>query len=327
MTHGKGADRDRYLHSADGASHDSAPRKSQPPHGIGQQVGTPQLGDAGHPEHGGHHEEGPYQPPHVGDANHMAATGAKRIRLVRLTAIIMVVAACGSGTATRSAVTSTTAPGPPTTPTTAGSTVRDVIYHDEFSDRGSGWPERSDASSSTGYSSEGTYLISVRPGGTVVQSVPTSPALANVGNIAVEVVASQRSGPGMVGAVCRAGAGTAGYEFLLDPLGDTWVIVKRTEAGVATELKRGAGGTAVLAPPAPNRMRIDCSTASGAGPGNPPRLVLSVNDVPLGEVVDTTEPFVVGLPGVVAVRAAASSNAQGPLEAAFDDFVVHQKPG
>jgi len=205
--------------------------------------------------------------------------------------------------------------------------VRDVIYHDDFSDRGSDWPEQKDGSSSTGYSSDGTYLISVRPGGTVVQSVPTSPALANVGNVAVEVTVSQRSGPGMVGAVCRAGDGPAGYEFLLDPAGSTWVITKRTDAGVSTELKRGRAETAVRAQPAPNRMRIECSTASGAGPGNPPRLALSVNDVALGEVVDTTEPFVVGRPGVVAVRSAATSVADAPVEAVFDDFVVHQKSG
>jgi hypothetical protein len=177
------------------------------------------------------------------------------------------------------------------------------LYHDDFTDPSSGWPQASNEKGSLGYA-DGSYQILVRPDHFDLWAVSGH----DYGDVQVETDATVLAGPASdrFGLICRYEDTSHFYVFYISS--DGYYGIAKVSGGITTMLGQDmmAYSDAIQQGEGPNHLRFDCIGNSLTG---------SVNGQVLASGSDADFPR--GDAGLI-----AGAFDQGGVEVGFEHFEV-----
>jgi hypothetical protein len=155
-----------------------------------------------------------------------------------------------------------------------------VIFREDFTDPGTGFPAGEDSGTRSGYIN-GTYQLLFKRAATTWQG-GTTPSIAVI-RVEADVTVVDAPGPTLAGLACVSGQGeasTIGYFFLISPR-DGGYSIDDGESVIAVDRRPGAVRTG---PGATNHVVGHCT---GSVAGRPARMVMFVNG---RKVLETNQP-------------------------------------
>jgi serine/threonine protein kinase len=148
--------------------------------------------------------------------------------------------------------TSTSMPRPTLTPTRSSIPVSTILFQDDFSDSGSGWPRTSENDYAGEYVN-GAYNIVVKTPSGVVFPSPGGP----FSDVIIEVDATKNGGPdnSILGVTCRY---TAGNYYLLLISSDGYAQIAKRTGGDFGQIVDWQASSAIKQGNARNHVRAEC---------------------------------------------------------------------
>jgi hypothetical protein len=180
-----------------------------------------------------------------------------------------------------------------------------ALYHDDFSDPGSGWPQATSAKGILGYD-QGAYRMQVLSPGYDLRAVPGQ----FFSDVQIEVDTTRVSGPvyNQFGVTCRFQDLNNFYFFVISS--DGYYAIGKIKDGVTTLLGQEmmAYTSTIRQGSVPNHLRFDCILKSLKGFVN-------------GQAIAITEDadFSRGDAGII-----SGAFTEGGVDVSFDNFVVYK---
>jgi hypothetical protein len=130
-----------------------------------------------------------------------------------------------------------------------------ALYHDDFSDPGSGWPQTTSTNGTLGYSN-GAYRMLVQSPGYDLRAVSGQ----SYGDVQIEVDTTRLAGPvyNRFGLICRFQDANDFYFFVISS--DGYYAIGKIKNGATTLLGQEmmAYSASIFQGSGPNHMRFDC---------------------------------------------------------------------
>jgi hypothetical protein len=193
----------------------------------------------------------------------------------------------------------------------------DLIFRDDFSTPSTGWDVFDDGGF-YGHYEDGSYVLGVPAGFKVGGDFNTSTQeLSTLGDVRVEATGRLRgNSDALLGLVCRAQTSRNYYSFLIQGDGSYYIGENH---GSRFEEFSSSSSPAIVPGEAPNRIAIECVD----GPDGV-NLRMFVNGIALDTALDTVDPIASGAAGF---RVESRRLGRGPMEAAFDDYLITAPTG
>jgi hypothetical protein len=176
-----------------------------------------------------------------------------QVSLVVLAVLGTTAGLCGGSAAAPTPVPPTAAPTDAPEPTATSDLS--ILFEDDFSDPGSGWPTVDTGGGSAAYA-DGVYRLSLQGADAEVAGVRPG-AFADF-TAETDVVLGSASGQAWQGLIIRQVGADNYYSFVLNPAGQAWQALKRDGAGWQV---LGAGTNPAIGA-GPARLRLDANGAA-----------------------------------------------------------------